>query len=360
MVPTIGKFRLPTVAHKNGSASPERQWDLLRVLVSSDPDFRHKGLQHYCQKTALNEGTGAQGGYIVPIDYSTALLEARDEWAFLRPRATVVPMKSRTTQCPKITAETAQSAGTSPFFGGIKFKWGVGPNWAAPVVTETEPTFKQMTLTAWDLIGQVVASNQFVEDLTDEGEQALIRLFGRAAAWYEEYAYFNGLGPAQGQPLGILKAPCSILVARNTPAHIKMQDVSALSAKMIPLGWQNAIWVTSPSCLIDVTQITGYTPNMDVATVERGCVGFLIGRPVFVSEKLPPLGTQGDFILIDPSMYVIGDRQDVMIDASGHPLFRNSQTVFRVWLRSDGAPLFDNLITLADATSTASAFVILQ
>ena len=47
----------------------------------------------------------------------------------------------------------------------------------------------------------------------------------------------------------------------------------------------------------------------------------LLGRPAFPSEKLPALGTKGDLMLLDPSLYVVGDRQQIEIAASEHVNF---------------------------------------
>lgn len=330
---------------------------LLRALVAGDYTTVNK-VATAVEKTALASTSGVAGGYLVPTGYSTALMDAWSERGFVRPRATIIEMQSRVSSCPYVNDETAQAAGTSPFFGGINFVWGQ----AGGTVPETEPTFRSMTLTACDLIGNVVLSNQLIADGGEAGELALMKLFGKAANWYEEYSFFNGMGIDSSQPLGILNAPSAIKVTRNSAGLIGQEDIDAMAGSLLPINWGYAIWAVSPTALRQLVGINGYVANTDPLGVEKGCVGSLLSRPVYATEKLPALGTTGDLTFFDPSAYVVGHRQDVIIEASsGSPaVFGTNQTMFRVWLRTAGLPMFANSITLADGTTKASPFVLLN
>lgn len=306
-------------------------------------------------KTAMSESSGTIGGYIVPLEYSTALFESIEENSFIRPRATIIPMTSAEIEVPRPYFEVTETAGTTPFFAGMYFSWSTGGT-----IAETEPEFATVSLKSQSLLGQVVVSNQFLMDIGAAGEQKLIKMFGRAAAWYEEWAFINGKGAGNFQPLGILNSGAAILVNRGTPSQVVTADLSGMAAKLIPLCWNRSIWAVSPSTLKYITALSTFFVNDSGIESTNGYVGTLMTRPVFVTEKLPVLGKTGDVVLFDPSMYCIGHRSDVMIDASTQVLFRNFQTVFRVWLRSDGVPLLANDVTLADGTSTASSIVVLN
>ena len=95
-------------------------------------------------KAALGESAGVTGGYTVPPDFYDQLLAIIEEAAFIRPRAFVQPMASATLQFPYLDVTTAQSAGVSPFFGGVQMNWTA----EAQTRTETEPQFKMMELKA--------------------------------------------------------------------------------------------------------------------------------------------------------------------------------------------------------------------
>jgi HK97 family phage major capsid protein len=86
----------------------------------------------------------------------------------------------------------------------------------------------------------------------------------------------------------------------------------------------------------------------------------MLGLPVNITEKLPALGTKGDLMLIDPSLYVIGDRMMLEIAASEHVNFLKNQMTWRFVQRVDGRPWLESAITLQDAATQVSPFVALN
>lgn len=306
-------------------------------------------------KATMGEASGQIGGYLVPTDFTTQILGAVAENSIIYRRANVIPMGSRETQCPYVNAETAQSAGTSPFFGGVKFTWGSEP---APLGA-TNPTFRQMSLVAWDLLGYATVSNQWLMDAGEQGDAYLIDLLGKAAAWYADYAFFNGTGIADSMPLGILNATGAKSVSRAGANSINIVDIATMAGSLMPASWSTAIWACSPGAILKIAQIASEALESS-HDLNSGASGSLLTRPLYVTEKLPALGTRGDIILIDPMMYAVGVRQEVLIEASTlGPTFRTNQTDFRVWLRMDGKPQFSSTITLQDGATTVSPFVVL-
>jgi len=339
-----------------GSPSPDRQYpvekarNILREYYGADYySDRRIGVS----KAPMGETSGTLGGYLVPRDFTYQLLSVIAEESFIYPRAQVVPMKSAMTECPNVREELAQPAGTSPFFGGVKFIWGMED---AP--TESEPTYSSLVLNAWDLLGYTTVSNEWLGDTGQLGEDYLLRLLGRAAAWYAEYAFLQGTGSATLMPLGILKSPCLISSARATASQIVAADISKMASRMLPSGWQHAIWACSPTCLDQIAKISSYFINADWEH-GPGC-GYLMNRPMFVTEKLPALGTTGDLVFFDPWLYIIGLRQEIVIDVSPHSAFRTNQTDFRVWMRLDGKPQLAGPITLQDGTTQVSSCIALS
>jgi len=318
--------------------------------------------------------SGSTGGYLVPIDFTDALLEAIVEESFIFPRATVIPTYSTETQAPRPNVETAPTArGVSPMFGGVQFRWGMED---APV--QTEPTFRMDTLTAWDLLGDAVVSNQWLQDAgaiqaTEssprpeanpllKAEHYLIRLFGKAAAWTAEYAFLQGLGAAQQMPLGIVNCPARHLVSRAGANAIVIADVANMAARLLPRSWGKAVWAAHPLAMAQIAQIASYQANQPVNWKDVGVspAGVLLSIPLFVTDKLPALGNRGDLVLFDPSLYVIGQRAEVVVDVSPDVLFLTNQTVYRIWLRLDGKPWFSSTVTLPDTTTVVSPYVVLN
>jgi len=309
------------------------------------------------EKTAMGESGGTVGGYIVPPDYTTKLLDVVSEYNFIYPRATIVPMESRQTLAPKIDVETAQAAGTAPYFGGVLFQWG-----SEQAPKESEPAFRQMQLTAWDLLGYANVSNQWLGDTGPAGEEYLVRLFGRAAGWYMEYAFLSGKGAGNQMPLGVVNAPAALTVSRQTGSTVTGQDIAKMFGALLPFSVGNAVWACGPDVLIPIQQLSNYFVNVELGGLHKvrpTPAGVILTRPVFVTDKLPAIGTRGDLVLFDPTLYTVGMRQEVLIDVSEHVAFATYQTVFRVWLRCDGMPQLSSKVTLSDGTRTASPYVVL-
>jgi HK97 family phage major capsid protein len=311
------------------------------------------------QKAAMGESSGVTGGYIVPPDFYTNLLQIAAEANVFRQYAFVQPMASATLQFPYLDITTAPtSAGNSPFFGGVIANWTS----EAQTRTETEPQFKMMELKAQELSGYSISSNILLQDAAFGLEKFLMVLFGRAVGWYEEYAFLQGNGV--GKPQGILGAPATISVTRNTPAHFYFPDIAAMLSKLLPASYNRAQWWVSPTVVADLLQLKDGSNRAIFISIDQGAtkppVWKLLNLPVNITEKIPALGTKGDVMLADPSLYVIGDRQMLEIAASEHVNFLKNQMTWRFVQRVDGRPWLENAITLQDLTSQVSPFVVLN
>src|SRR5262249_34693450 len=161
------------------------------------------------------------------------------ENTFIRPRAFVQPMASATLQFPFLDITTVQSAGVSPFFGGVQMYWTE----EAQTRQETEPQFKMMELKAHELSGYSVSSNVLLQDAAFGLEKFLMTLFGQAIAWFEEYAFLQGNGV--GKPVGVLNAGATISINRQSAGLVQFADVAAMYSKLLPLSMQRSIWVHS-------------------------------------------------------------------------------------------------------------------
>jgi HK97 family phage major capsid protein len=236
--------------------------------------------------------------------------------------------------------------------------------WTAEAQTriETEPAFKQMELKAWELSGYSVSSNVLLQDSAVGLEKFLMTLFARAIAWFEEYAFLNGNGA--GKPQGMVTSTAAIEVTRETSNLVQFQDVATMWSKLLPHSWGTAFWAFSPSVVPQLLQLKDGSNRAIFISIDQGAaktpVWSLLGRPAFPTEKLPALGSTGDIVLLDPSLYVIGDRQQIEIAASEHVNFLRNQMTWRVVERVDGQPWLERPITLQDGSTTVSPFVVLH
>jgi HK97 family phage major capsid protein len=340
-------------------AHPRKSFgDWLFHVARNDEPYLEKTYGTVRTKAALAENSGVTGGYVVPPEFYQGLMQVVAEQTFFRKRAFVQPMGSATLQFPYLDITTAQASGVSPFFGGVQMNWTE----EAQTRTETEPQFKMMELKAHELSGYAVSSNVLLQDAGFGLEKFLMTLFGQAVGWFEEYAFLQGNGV--GKPLGILNANAAISVTRGASNTVKFADVATMLSKLLPSSQRRSIWVVHPYVLAQLVQLADssgriiWVPNN--GGLQDYVPGTLFGLPVITTEKVPTLGTRGDVMLIDPQLYVIGDRMQIEIAASEHVNFLKNQMTWRVVERVDGQPWLEKPITLQDTASTVSPFVVLQ
>jgi HK97 family phage major capsid protein len=251
------------------------------------------------QKAAMAESSGTTGGYTVPPDFYQQLLAIAAEENTFRQFGFVQPIASATLQFPFLDITTAQPAGNSPFFGGVI----ANRTNESQTRTETEPAFKMMELKAQELSGYSVSSNVLLQDAAFGLEKFLFTLFGKAVAWYEEYAFLQGNGV--GKPLGILNAGATVSVNRNTAGHFYFPDIGAMLAKLLPASYTRGRWYVSPTVVSDLLQLKDGANRAIFLSIDQGVtkapVWKLLNLPVTITEKIPALGTKGDVMLIDPT-----------------------------------------------------------
>ncbi len=315
-----------------------------------------KGLNGEVRKVALAEGSGQTGGYVVPPQFIAQLQTIAAEDAFVEPRATVMPMASRTMTLPMLDITTAQATGTSPYFAGLLATWLP----EATSLSETEPQFRQTDWTAWDLCLYTVSSNQLLQDNAVGLDALLTQLFSKAITWYKEYAFLRGLGAGSSMPLGIINAPATYVQSRSAGGAFTLADAAAMMSRLHVRSWDSACWIMHQSVIPKLIQMVDPATNGHLVWLNPVMPGgsgpaanklpkaFLNGLPIFFTEKMPTLGTKGDVMLCDLSMYVIGNRMDLQIDVSPHVNFRTNQMAWRVIARCDGKPWLNNVITDAN------------
>jgi len=358
------KHAVPALFGAGGNGDPHGRTfgDWCLAVARGDRGYleKHYGSRfvEYAGKAALAEASGVTGGYTVPPEFYQQLMTIMAEETFIRPRAFVVPMASASMQIPYLDVSTVQSAGVSPFFGGVQMYWTA----EAQTRTETEPQFKQMELKAWELSGYSVSSNVLLQDSVIGLEKFLMTLFAKSLAWFEEYAFLQGNGA--GKPQGMLTANAAVSLTRQGANLVQYADVAGMWSKLLPISWGKAIWTCSPSVVPQLLQLKDGANRAIFISIDQGATKSpnwsLLGRPVFPTEKVPALGTKGDVMLLDPSFYIVGDRMQIEIAASEHVNFLKNQMTWRVVERVDGQPWLDKPVTLQDGVTQVSPFVVLN
>jgi HK97 family phage major capsid protein len=303
----------------------------------------------------MAEAVGATGGFLVPVEFLAELQSVMAETAIVRGRATVIPMRRRQLNIP-VLDQTGTAAGQPHWFGGMQFYWLA----EATSKTITTPNFRQKTLVAHKLIGYTRASDELLDDSAISLQAFLAGPMGFAggAVWMEDFAFLQGTGV--GQPTGVINAPATIVVPRQTAGTITFVDVVNMLANFLPGG--QGMWVISQSAMAAILQQSGPAGNPSyvwIPNARDGVPGNLFGMPVVWTEKLMTMGTQGDILLADWRYYLIGDRQATTVESTKFDRWQFDQTSWRMVHRVDGQPWLSQPLTLQDSTTQISPFVIL-
>lgn len=310
------------------------------------------GLKEMTRK-ALSEGTGADGGYLVPEEFMNEVQRVRLEDSVVRANgARVLNMNSNIMRIPALNIASNASGS---MFGGIS------ANWTAEAETKTPsaPKFKQLTLEAKKLVGYVESSDELDNDSIVAMGGLLQDLFTQTIAFEEDSAFLTGNGV--GKPLGIVNAPATVAVTRTTASKVGTVDLVAMLARFYRKGGQ-PVWMINQSVLPEIYKLKDENSNYILlpgmnSSISGALPTTIYGIPVVVTEKLPALGTSGDIMLADMRYYLIGDRQRITVDESIHVKFASDEKSWRFVTRVDGQPWIDSAITPRAGGSTLSPFV---
>lgn len=319
-------------------------------------------------RNAMSERVPADGGFLVPETLRSDLLRIALETAIVRARCRIIPMETLRVPYPGVD-DTTHAGGS--VYGGVSWTWTE----EAAALTASQPAFLRVVLEAKKLTLYTEVPNELLSDAIATFQQFISEAFPEALAFGEDDAFINGSG--QGEPQGYLNSPCAIFVPRGTASHITFPDIAKMFTKMLPASYNRGIWVVSPGGLADLLQLvivnppgaaagTAVAPPLWLTATGGTTSAFaaptwqLLGRPLFVTEKHPALGSTGDLAFFDPGYYLLGDRMSMQASSSEHYKFQNDLTAIRVIERVDGRTWTQSAITAKNGTDTLSPVVILQ
>lgn len=326
-----------------------------------------------CSRSTNVEGTGTSGGYTTPVIYESQVFELASEQQVIIPYADERPLAAREVDWPALNQYFIPTAGQSAMFGGIQvYRKGETLH-----RVESNLSFKKIRMLAQDLTAYTTMSRDLIQDSTVSIDSYAVRMIGGAIGWREDWESINGNGA--GQMLGYLNSPATLLIARNTSSHIKYQDVFKMKTRFM-MQAASPCWICHPYALFDIETLvdgsgrfiyiaggtvigSGSSPTMPTpGAIQYKPAGYLLGWPIYTSEKVPQLGTQGDLSLIDRKMYWFGRRSGLEVGLSEHFLFDQDELAIRAKVRDDGKPGLLAPIYLADGSGAnqVSGFVVLQ
>ena len=318
----------------------------------SDPQ-----LGEYCKSTGMNIAINADGGFLIPPEFSTALLDAMAQAGELAPKCRNFPSNNNLS-LPFVNITTQATSWT----GGVtiyKPAEGVAKTASLPQFAKAELHLHKMTAV-------VYATDELLDDSPVALETFLTTMASTEFALTKDEDIVNGSGA--GECLGIMNSPCLVSVTKETDqvaTTIVTENVLKMASRMYSPSYRNAVWLIAQDAMpqigvLSITVGTGGAPVF-IADIKNPLGSSLLGRPIIWSPHCQTVGTTGDIILADFGQYVTIDKLGKGMDVatSIHLKFLENETAFRFEIRFDGQPWWTSARTPKHGSSTVSPFVAL-
>lgn len=316
------------------------------------------GMQAAAPSTFGNEGSGADGGFLIPAGFSTTLWSLSLEEDALLPLTDRLPIEGNGMSFPKDE--------TTPWgSNGVRAYWQN----EATAATPTKPVFGRAELKLKKLMALVPVSDELLADSTALGAY-LGPNMARSIRWKTDEAILFGAG--NGQPIGALNAqsPSFITVLKESgqaTLTLKPENIAKMVSRLMPGSYGRAVWLMNNDALpylwtLNTNGNQLYLPyGGGQGTFQGSPYGGLMGRPVRVTQHAKSFTSLGDLMLVDLSWYqTIEKAGGIETATSMHLYFDADATAFRSTFRVDGQPKLAAPVSPANGSNTLSPFVQLE
>lgn len=252
--------------------------------------FGHEEAQAWCKERgmeirAMSTAVNTQGGYLVPDEMASTLIDLADKYGAYRQNSTVWPMKGDSLVVPRsVTDPTANF---------------VAENGEIPA---SDPSYGAVTLNAKKIATLVKASTELIEDSPISVADDVTMKIARSFAQKEDQCGFNGDGTFDyGGMSGVFKmlvdgthnaSAIDAVSGHDTFAEIDAIDLTTLVAALPEYALEGAKWYVSGKgyalVFMRLMLAAGGNSASDIAgTMQRSYGGF----PIVTSPVLPSVTT---------------------------------------------------------------------
>ncbi len=242
---------------------------------------------------------------------------------------------------------------------GIVAKWRSEGTQMDPTTIDTKG--RQVNL--HQLYAFVLATEELLED-SPRLNNRLTTQAARAIRWKasDAIAYGNGAG----QPMGYMNSTALVTVGKESAQvadTIVAMNVAKMYSRMLPDGLARATWLANSDVVPQLMTMTLgdqpiWTPPASGFVSAPG--GFLLGRPVRLTDHARTLGDKGDIQFVDPMGYYAATKANGITFANSiHLYFDYNIQAFRWTFRMGGQPFLSAPVDPANGSNTKSHFVTL-
>jgi HK97 family phage major capsid protein len=313
-----------------------------------------------------SEGSGADGGFAVPVDFRTAIMEAVMGEDSLLPRCDQITVSGNTFTCPYDMTTPWQST------GGVQAYW----DGEAAAATQSKPALEERTIKLNKIRALVPMTEELLEDASAM-DAYLRRKAPTKIAFKISLAILQGTGV--GQPLGLLNSPALVTVSKEgsqVADTLVANNVIKMYSRMYAPSRSKAVWLINQDLEPQLLKLSipGTDNTGNAVTGWGGLVylpanglsgspfGTLFGRPVIPTQACETLGDLGDIFFADLSQYLalLKSGPNPRVDVSMHLWFDQDLAAFKFVLRMGGMPWWSSAISARDGSATYSPFVTLE
>lgn len=294
------------------------------------------------------EGVGADGGFAVPPDYRTAIIQKVLGEDSLLSRTDQQTSSSNSITFPADETTAWQES------GGIQAYWEN----EAGQKTQSKPALTDKTVRLNKLIALVPVTDELLEDAP-----AMAGYVGRKAPEKMNFKVNNALlnGTGVGQPLGVLNSAGTVVVdpeSGQAADTIVFDNIVNMWTRLTPSAKRNAVWTINSDIEAQLMRMqfpgtgTAVPVYMPPGGLSAAPYGTLLGRPIIPTEAAAALGDKGDIILGDWRAYLAAVKTGgIKSDVSIHVWFDYDVTAFRFVLRVGGQPWWNSAIASLNGLS---------
>ncbi|HUX23219.1 MAG TPA: phage major capsid protein [Burkholderiales bacterium] len=297
-----------------------------------------------------NESSGADGGFLVPPEFSNEIFTLSLGDDALLPMTDNIEVNGNGMVFPK---DETTPWGTD----GVRAYWQA----EASLAIATKPKLSTSALRLHKLMALTPVTDELMEDARAL-DSYLPGLVARSIRWKTNEAILTGDGA--GKPLGAFSGAAAVVVAKESgqaTSTVALANITKMIARLPPGSYPKSQWLVTPDALPALFGLTlgNYPIYLPISQGAQGSpYGTLMGRPIMVSQHASAFSAQGDIQLVDMSYYrSITKAGGIKTATSMHLYFDADATAFRATFRVDGQPKIVAPITQAKGSNTLSPFI---
>jgi HK97 family phage major capsid protein len=296
-----------------------------------------------------NESSGTDGGFAIPPDFRTAIMEkAFGEMSLI----------SRTDQ-------QTVSGNSLTFPADMTTPWGTGgitAYWTgeSAAITQSKPVLEEVNVRLHKLAVLVPMTDELLDDAPAMGSYV-----SRKAAEKIDFKLSNAIayGTGAGQPLGFMNSAALISQAAETSQvadTIVAGNVVKMLSRMPVQSRASAVWLIHPDAepQLPLMTIANQPVYMPAGGLSQAPFGTLMGRPVIPHQVCQTVGDLGDIMLVDLGQYLTAVKAGgVRAQTSVHLWFDQDLMAFKFTVRVAGQPWWSTTTSSLNGSHTLSPFI---